>query len=58
MGLKAGIWASRLGLGPQVWVLGLEAGFGALRLGFGLQGWDLGLKARIFAEGAEFDKIW
>ena len=25
MGLEAGIWASRLGFGPQGWVLGLEA---------------------------------
>ena len=32
MSLKAGIWASRLGFGPQGWDLGLKAGIWALRL--------------------------
>ena len=35
LGLKAGIWASSLGFGPQGWDLGLEAGIWALMLGFG-----------------------
>ena len=34
MGLEAGIWASRLGLGPHDWGLGLETGIWASRLGF------------------------
>ena len=33
MGLEAGIWASRLGFGPQGWDLDLKAGIWALRLG-------------------------
>ena len=33
MGLKTGIWASRLEFGPQGWDLGLKAGILALRLG-------------------------
>ena len=41
MGLKARIWASRMGFGPQGWDLGLKAGFGP-------QSWDLGLKAGVW----------
>ena len=33
MGLEAGIWALRLGFGPQNWDLGLEAGIWAERWG-------------------------
>ena len=33
MDLKAGIWTSRLGFGPQSWDLGLEAGIWAERWG-------------------------
>ena len=32
LGLKTGIWASRLGFGPKYWDLGLEAGIWASRL--------------------------
>ena len=46
LGLKAGIWASRLEFWPQGWDFGLKVGFWASRLGFGSQGWDLGLKLR------------
>ena len=35
MGLKTGIWASRLGFGPQDWDMGLEAEIWASRLGGG-----------------------
>ena len=42
MGLKDGIWASRLGLEPQGWVLNLKTDLGP-------KSWDLGLKARIWA---------
>ena len=38
MGFKAGIWASRLGFGPQGWDLGLDTGIWALRLGFESEG--------------------
>ena len=34
LGLKARIWASRLGFGPQDWDLGLEIGIWASRRGF------------------------
>ena len=34
MGLKARIWALRLGCGPQDWDSGLETGIWASRLGF------------------------
>ena len=34
LGLEAGIWASRLGFGPQDWDLGLKTGIWASRLGF------------------------
>ena len=34
MGLEVGIWASRLGFGPQDWDLSLETGIWALRLRF------------------------
>ena len=54
MGLKAGIWASRLGFGPQGWDLGLKVGFWASRLGLGAQGWDLGLKAGFWASRLGF----
>ena len=46
---KARIWTSRLGFGPQGWVLGLKAGFWAPRLRIGPQDWDMGLKAGIWA---------
>ena len=49
MGLKAGIWASRLEFGPQGWDLGLKAGNWASRLRFRPQGQDLGLETRIWA---------
>ena len=45
MGFEDGIWASRLGFGPQGWDLGLEVGIWASRLGFGPRGWALGLRA-------------
>ena len=35
MGLEVGIWASRLGFGPQGWDMGLEAEIWASRLGGG-----------------------
>ena len=38
LGLKAGIWASRLGFGPRGWDLGLEARIWASMLEYGLQG--------------------
>ena len=44
LGLKAGIWASRLGFGPRGWDLSLETEIGASRLGIELRGWDLDLK--------------
>ena len=39
LGLEGGIWASRLGFGPQDWNLGLEAGIWASRLRNGPGGW-------------------
>ena len=53
LGLKAGIWASRLGFGPHGWELGLKAGIWAWRLGFGPRGWNLGLEAGIWASRVE-----
>ena len=47
LGLKTGIWASRLGFVPQGRNFGLKAGIWTSRLGFGPQGWDPGLKARF-----------
>ena len=41
MGLEDGVWASRLGFGPQDRDLGLKTGIWASRLEFGPQGWDL-----------------
>ena len=41
MGLKAGIWASRLGSGLQGWELGLEAKNWVSRLEFGPRDWNL-----------------
>ena len=35
LGLEAGIWALRLGFGPQEGVFGLKAKIWVLRLGFG-----------------------
>ena len=35
LGLKTGIWASRLGYGPQNWDLSLEAGIWASRQQYG-----------------------
>ena len=35
LGLEVGIWASRLGFGPQGWDMGLEAEIWAWRLGEG-----------------------
>ena len=46
LGLKAGIWASRLRFGPQGWVFGLKAGIWASRLEFEPQAWNLNLNAR------------
>ena len=37
MGLEVGIWASRLGFGPQGWDMGLEAEIWAWRLGGGVE---------------------
>ena len=54
MGLKAGIWASGLGFGPQGWDLGLKAGIWASRLGLGPQGWDLGFETGIWASRLGF----
>ena len=34
LGLKTGIWASKLEFGPRDWDLDLETGIWALRLGF------------------------
>ena len=45
--LEAGIWASRLGFGPQGWDSGLESRIWASSLGFGPRSKDLGLEARI-----------
>ena len=42
MGLGVGIWALRLGFGPQDWDLGLEAGIWASRLRYGPGGWGKG----------------
>ena len=55
MGLKARIWASRMGFGPESWIWASKLGFGSFgwvlslkaeiwtsRLGFGPQGWDIG----------------
>ena len=68
MGLKARIWASRLGFGPRDWDLGLRLGFGprgwnlgletgiwASRLEFGLQNWNLGVETGIWALGLGFE---
>ena len=41
MGLEPGIWASRLGFGPQGWNLGLKTGIFTSRLEFRPQDWDL-----------------
>ena len=43
---KAGIWAARLGLGPEHWDSGLEVEIWASRLGIGPKGWDSGLETR------------
>ena len=54
MGLEAGIWALRLGFGPQT-------GIWALRLGFWPKEWDLGLKDRIWTLRLGFgpqSRIW
>ena len=40
MGLGVGIWALRVGFGPQDWDLGLEAGIWASRLRYGPGGWE------------------
>ena len=40
--LGIGIWALRVGFGPQDWNLGLEAGIGASRLRDGSGGWGVG----------------
>ena len=47
LGLKTGIWVSRLEFGPKGSYLGLKARLLASKLGFGPQRWDLGLKAGI-----------
>ena len=44
MGLKVGIWALRLGFGPQDWDLGLKAGIWASRLRYGPGGCGGGAK--------------
>ena len=49
MGLKARIWASRMGFRPQSWDLGLKDGIWFFWLGFEPQGRDLDLKAGIWA---------
>ena len=41
MGLKARIWALRLGFGPRGWDLGLETEIWTSRLELGPQDWDL-----------------
>ena len=48
--LLAGIWASRMGFGPQGWDLGLQARILAFRLGFGPQRWNFDLDIRIEEE--------
>ena len=52
--LEAGIWASRLGFGPQGWDLGLESRIWASSLGFGPRGKDLGLEDRTLASKLGF----
>ena len=54
LGIRAGIWASKLGFGPQSWDLGLKVWIWATRqeifasrLGFEPHGWDLGHKVGI-----------
>ena len=42
MGLEVGIWALRVGFGPQDWDFGLEAGIWASRLRYGPGGWGEG----------------
>ena len=44
MGLEDGIWALRLGFGPQDWDLGLKARIWASRLRYGPGGWGAGTK--------------
>ena len=43
-----GIWASKLGFGPQSWVLGFKTGIWASRLRFG---WDFSLEGRGEMDG-------
>ena len=42
LGLGVGIWALRVGFGPQDWDLGLETGIWASRLRYGPEGWGEG----------------
>ena len=56
-GLKAEIWALRLGFEPQGWDFSLEAGIWALRLGFGARDYDLSLGAGISALRLRFE-LW
>ena len=56
MGLKAGIWTSRLGLGSRGWDMGLEAGIWTSRLGYGPLDWDLSLKKEEKKEEGGFER--
>ena len=57
--LETGIWASRLEFGPQDWNLGNKTGIWASRLGFGPRDWDLdgGTAKKMKEEKKKKEKI-
>ena len=57
MGLGVGIWALRLGFGPQDWDLGLKAGIWASRLRYGPGGWGEGGTEKKEKEKEKEEKI-